>query len=277
MKIAVAPNPAKKLAPARAREAMTVLRASGCEAVEVQGLYEDGPDRQAALRIMEDCDALLAVGGDGTVICAAKLAAKLDKPLLGINAGKLGFTTGIEPEEMPLLAQLAAGEWQEEHRTMLGVTLESRQEVQRFHALNDAVVSAELAKIIEYKMAIGHNTGYLYRADGFLVATPTGSTAYSLSAGGPVVEPTLDCMIYTPICPHSLTDRSVVFAPDTLLQVEIPKNRSKVYLTVDGAAPVELEEGDRLTFGRAKRFARFIKLTNRYFYDILNEKLLDNQ
>ena len=275
MKIAVAPNPVKKLAPARAQEAIAVLQDSGCEAVMVDGLYEEGPARQAALKIMAGCDALVAVGGDGTVICAAKLAAGLDIPLLGINAGKLGFTTGIEADELALLAQLAEGGWQEEHRTMLGVTLEGQSGSQCFLALNDAVVSAELAKIIEYKMAIGHNTGYVYRADGFLVATPTGSTAYSLSGGGPVVEPTLNCMIYTPICPHSLSDRSVVFAPDTLLTVEIPRNRSRVYLTVDGAIPVELKAGDRLTFGGTKSFARFIKLTNRYFYDILNKKLLE--
>ena len=192
-------------------------------------------------------------------------------------AGKLGFTTGLEPGQLHLLSKLVKGRWREERRMMLEVSLYSDEDQRRFYALNDAVVSAELAKIVEYRMAIDGNSSYLYRADGFLVATPTGSTAYSLSAGGPVVEPTLDCMIYTPICPHSLFNRSVAFAPDTRLVVDIPRNRGRLFLTVDGAEPVELRAGDRLIFTRAKRYARFIKLTNNSFYDILNQKLLENQ
>ena len=208
---------------------------------------------------------------------ARRLAAELNLPLLGLNAGKLGFTAGLEPGQLHLLSKLVKGRWREERRMMLEVSLYSDEDQRRFYALNDAVVSAELAKIVEYRMAIDGNSSYLYRADGFLVATPTGSTAYSLSAGGPVVEPTLDCMIYTPICPHSLFNRSVAFAPCTRLVVDIPRNRGRLFLTVDGAEPVELRAGDRLIFTRAKRYARFIKLTNNSFYDILNQKLLENQ
>jgi len=277
MKIAIAPNPAKKQAPAQAEEATRILNAAGCETISITGLYEDELQRREAAKQLQDCDVLLAIGGDGTIISAAKLAAGMNKPLLGLNAGKLGFTAGLEPEQMHLLAKLARGRWREERRMMLEATLHSGGELSKFYALNDVVVSAELAKIVEYKMAIDGNSGYLYRADGFLVATPTGSTAYSLSAGGPVTEPTLDCMIYTPICPHSLFNRSVVFAPDTRLVVDIPRNRSRLFLTVDGAAPVELQAGDKLIFARARRYARFIKLTNNNFYDILNEKLLETQ
>lgn len=276
MKIAIAPNPAKKQAPARAEEAARILNAAGCETVAIAGMYEDGPGRREAARLLQDCDVLLAVGGDGTIISAAKLAAELNRPLLGLNAGKLGFTAGLEPDEMHLLSRLAGGRWREERRMMLDVTLCSEEWHTKYYALNDAVVSAELAKIVEYRVAINDNPGYLYRADGFLVATPTGSTAYSLSAGGPVTEPTLDCMIYTPICPHSLFNRSVIFAPDTRLVVDIPRNRGKLFLTVDGESPAELEAGDRLIFARARRYARFIKLTGKSFYDILNQKLLEN-
>lgn len=277
MKIAIAPNPAKEQAPARAEEATRILSAAGCETVSITGLYEDGTQRQEALKLLRDCDVLLAVGGDGTIINAAKLAAELNKPLLGLNAGKLGFTAGLEPEQMHLLAKLSWGRWREERRMMLMVSLCSGRKHSSFYALNDAVISAELAKIVEYRMAVDEDSSYLYRADGFLVATPTGSTAYSLSAGGPVVEPTLNCMIYTPICPHSLFNRSVVFAPDTRLVVDIPQNRGRLFLTIDGAAPVELQAGDRLIFVRARRYARFIKLTNSNFYDILNKKLLETQ
>lgn len=277
MKIAIAPNPAKKRAPSLAGEAARVLAEAGCETAVVEGLYEEGPPRQAAAKALSDCDVLLAVGGDGTIINAAKLAAELNKPILGLNAGKLGFTAGLEPEQLGLLSKLAQGRWREERRMMLETVRYFGEERRTFYALNDAVVSAELAKIVEYRMAIDEAQSYLYRADGFLVATPTGSTAYSLSAGGPVMEPTLDCMIYTPICPHSLFNRSVVFAPDTRLVVDIPRNRGRLFLTVDGADPVELQDGDRLTFVRARRCARFIKLTNNGFYDILNQKLREKQ
>lgn len=277
MKIAIAPNPVKKQAPSLAEEAARLLVASGCETVSISGMYGEGSQRGEAAKLLRDCDVLLAVGGDGTIISAAKLAAELNIPLLGLNAGKLGFTAGFEPGQMHLLPKLIKGRWHEERRMMLEVSLYSEEDQRRFYALNDAVVSAELAKIVEYRMAIGGNSSYLYRADGFLVATPTGSTAYSLSAGGPVVEPTLDCMIYTPICPHSLFNRSVAFAPDTRLVVDIPRNRGRLFLTVDGAEPVELRAGDRLVFTRARRYARFIKLTNNSFYDILNQKLLENQ
>nr|WP_290462294.1 NAD(+)/NADH kinase [Acutalibacter muris] len=277
MKIAIAPNPVKKQAPSLAEEAARLLVASGCETVFISGMYGEGAQRGEAAKLLRDCDVLLAVGGDGTIISAAKLAAELNIPLLGLNAGKLGFTAGLEPGQLHLLPKLIKGRWHEERRMMLEVSLYSEEDQRRFYALNDAVVSAELAKIVEYRMAIGGNSSYLYRADGFLVATPTGSTAYSLSAGGPVVEPTLDCMIYTPICPHSLFNRSVAFAPDTRLVVDIPRNRGRLFLTVDGAEPVELWAGDRLVFTRARRYARFIKLTNNSFYDILNQKLLENQ
>lgn len=277
MKIAIAPNPIKKQAPSLAEEAARLLVASGCETVSISGMYGEGAQRGEAAKLLRDCDVLLAVGGDGTIISAAKLAAELNIPLLGLNAGKLGFTAGLEPGQLHLLPKLIKGRWHEERRMMLEVSLYSEEDQRRFYALNDAVVSAELAKIVEYRMAIGGNSSYLYRADGFLVATPTGSTAYSLSAGGPVVEPTLDCMIYTPICPHSIFNRSVAFAPDTRLVVDIPRNRGRLFLTVDGAEPVELRAGDRLVFTRARRYARFIKLTNNSFYDILNQKLLENQ
>lgn len=276
MRIAVAPNLVKKQAKACMEEALAVLRSCGCETALIEDLYSGAPS-QEAVEAIAACDLLLAIGGDGTIICAAKIAAAQDKPVLGVNAGKLGFTAGVEQNQLRLLSRLAHRDWREERRMMLSVSLNSEGERREFLALNDAVVSAELAKIIEYKMAIGANPGYLYRADGFMIATPTGSTAYSLSAGGPVVEPVLNCMIYTPICPHSLFNRSVVFAPETRLTVEVPRNRGRVFLTVDGEAPVELREGDRLSFSKGEKWARFIRLTENNFYDILNQKLLENQ
>lgn len=277
MKIAVAPNLEKKDAEACALEAIEILEANGCEVVPAYGLYQEGLRRKAAEEAVAGCELLLAIGGDGTIIHAAKTAASLDMPVLGINAGKLGFTAGLERGELTMLSRLAEPNLPEERRMMLTVTLTGPQGSQTFLALNDAVVSAELATIIDYRVSLGRERSYNCRADGFIVATPTGSTAYSLSAGGPVVEPALDCLIYTPICPHSLFSRSVIFAPEAALTVDIPQNRGKLFLTADGDLPVELRAGDRLTFTKSGKSPRFIKLTERNFYDILNEKLLVNQ
>lgn len=277
MKIAVAPNRKKENAEVCAQEAVKILQANGWEVVMAYGLYQEGLRREAAEEAISGCEILLAIGGDGTIIHAAKTAASLDMPILGINAGKLGFTAGVEQKELAMLSRLTEPNLPEERRMMLTVTLTGPQGSQSFLALNDAVVSAELATIIDYRVSLGRERSYNCRADGFIVATPTGSTAYSLSAGGPVVDPSLDCMIYTPICPHSLFSRSVVFAPETTLMVDIPQNRGKLFLTADGGLPVELRAGDKLTFARSDKAPRFIKLTKRNFYDILNQKLLVNQ
>ncbi len=277
MKIAVAPNLEKKDAEACAKEAAEILEACGWEVVPAFGLYQEGLRRRTAEEALASCQLLLAIGGDGTIIRAAKAAAVREIPVLGVNAGKLGFTAGLEREELAMLARLTEPDLPEERRMMLRVTLTGPHGSQSFSALNDAVVSAELAAIIDYQVSLGRERSYNCRADGFIVATPTGSTAYSLSAGGPVVEPSLDCMIYTPICPHSLFSRSVVFASDTELTVDIPRNRGKLFLTVDGEPPVELRPGDRLAITKSPQSPRFIKLTKSNFYDILSQKLLVNQ
>ena len=274
MKIAVVPNLTKKAAKACTDEVLSILKGCGCEVFFIFVLFdENGVYQEARDGELGSCDLLLAVGGDGTIIHTAKTAALFDKPVLGVNAGKLGFNAGVERDELSLLPNLVQGKYQEERRLMLEVQLLAPDREETFYALNDAVVTGELARIIDYRMALGSNQGYRCRADGFIVATPTGSTAYSLSAGGPVVEPTMDCLLYTPICPHALFHRSVIFGGDTRLTVDIPKNLGRLFLTVDGEEPVELRTGDRLVFARSQRTARFLRLTATDFYDRLNQKI----
>ena len=204
----------------------------------------EGQAKAAGVCKLLGLDGIVAIGGDGTIIHTAKLAASLGKPILGINAGTLGFTAGLERHELGLLPRLVQGEYREERRRMLSVELESQKGAsQSFYALNDAVLSGEPAKIIDYQMVLGSRS-YRYRADGFIVATPTGSTAYSLSAGGPVIEPSMDCLVYTPICPHSLFDRSILFSPQSQLVIQIPENTGRLYLSVDGETPLEVFTGD---------------------------------
>lgn len=278
MKIAVLPNLTKQAAQTCTEEVLAILKQSGCDTVlktdlfTKHGVYRQGQDEE----VLRECDLFVAIGGDGTIIHTAKLAASLDKPILGVNAGTLGFTAGVERHELSLLSHLADGDYREEKRLMLSVQLETEKSSYHYYALNDAVLSGEPAKIIDYRMLLGRRS-YNYRADGFIVATPTGSTAYSLSAGGPVIEPSMDCLVYTPICPHSLFNRSVIFKGNSPLLVDIPENIGRLYLSVDGEPPLDVSEGDRLTFSRAKRFARFVRLGKQDFYDTLNRKIIETR
>lgn len=277
MKIAVVPNLTKKEAKACTDEVLSILRGCGCQVLLKTDLFdENGVYQEARDPELGACDLFLAVGGDGTIIHTAKLAASLGRPILGVNAGTLGFTAGVERHQLALLANLVKGEYREERRLMLSVELSSGGETCGFYAINDAVLSGEPAKIIDYNMVLGRRS-YRYRADGFIVATPTGSTAYSLSAGGPVIEPNMDCLVYTPICPHSLFNRSVIFGADSHLAVNIPENIGKLYLSVDGETPLEVSTGDQLRFFAADRCARFIRLGAHDFYDILNQKIIETR
>lgn len=277
MKIAVVPNLTKESAQACTDEVLRILTACGCETVLITDLFTaHGVYQERVEESLKSCDLFIAIGGDGTIIHTAKLAASLDKPILGVNAGTLGFTAGVERQELDLLSNLIRGEYREERRLMLSVELLTQGNSQEFYALNDAVFSGEPAKIIDYQMVLGGRS-YRYRADGFIVATPTGSTAYSLSAGGPVIEPNMDCLVYTPICPHSLFNRSIIFGNPSRLVVKIPENISKLYLSVDGETPLEVTPGDQLSFSPSHRSARFLRLGSRDFYDILNQKIIETR
>lgn len=277
MKIAIVPNPAKSEAMACTREILSVLEGLGCQTVLKTDLFDGKASSEVSGDELSFCDMFIAVGGDGTIIHAAKLAVAFDKPILGVNAGTLGFTAGVERNELSLLSRLLEGGYREEKRLMVAVDVISGGRRIEFLALNDAVVSGESARIMNYRMALDENMGYDCRADGFIVATPTGSTAYSLSAGGPIIQPDMKCLVYTPICPHSLFNRSVVFGGDTRLVVAIPRNGHRLFLTVDGESPLELREGDQLVFSRSEKSARFVRLGKKDFYDVLNQKIIQTR
>ncbi|MCH5353565.1 MAG: NAD(+)/NADH kinase [Acutalibacter sp.] len=278
MIIAVVPNLTKRKAHLCTEETVSILESRGCEVLLKSDLFDgNGVYRETEENSLRSCDIFIAIGGDGTIIHTAKLAAKYGKPILGINAGTLGFTAGLEPGELSLLHDLLDGNYREENRLMVSVQMFSQGKETTYQALNDAVVSGELTSIIDYWMALGENAGYRCRADGFIVATPTGSTAYSLSAGGPVIQPDMDCLVYTPVCPHALFNRSVVFGGDTRLTVTIPDNMRRLFLTVDGETPTQLHTGDKLVFSRSEQIARFLKLAQKDFYDVLNQKIIETR
>ncbi len=226
----------------------------------------------------QSCQILVALGGDGTILHAAKRAAIFHKPVLGINVGRLGFMAGLEPNELDRLSCLFSGDYTVDKRMLLQVTIEREPSVY-YYALNDAVVSkSSLSRIIDIDLALDGKDIASYRADGIIVSTPTGSTAYSLSAGGPVVDPQMSGILVTPICPHSLFARSILFRDDKKIQLTAScLSGTDAYLTVDGEQGRLLLPGDRVHIQRAELEASILRIKQQAFYEVLNEKLINRR
>ncbi len=226
------------------------------------------------------CDLVIAVGGDGTIIHAAKEAAAFGKPVLGVNVGRLGFVAGLEPDELDRLELLIAGEYLVDERMMLEVTLRREGREFVYYALNDAVLArGALSRILDFRVLLNQSNVGAYRADGLIVATPTGSTAYSLSAGGPVIDPALRCLLLSPICPHSLFTRPVVFGEESVLQIQAGSSEEGVnsYLTVDGQISIALKNEEPVFCRAASQTAKLLKLKNTNFYEVVNDKLAERR
>ena len=272
-RVALLPNLQKKGALACSEEIVGMLQKTGYQVCVHRSLSQElrgATVLDSHENLAETCDVFVAVGGDGTIIHAAKHAAVFDRPVLGINMGRVGYMAGLERDQLTLLPALLGGEAAIEKRRMLRVRVGEKE----FFALNDAVLSGELSKILDFRVSVDQ-AEYLYRADGLILATPTGSTAYSLSAGGPVVDPKLDCMIFTPICPHSLFNRSVIYGSDTKILLKAEASYTgKVFLTVDGEPPICLGENDVVEVTVSPRYVRLMKHKDHRFFDSVNKKLL---
>lgn len=226
-----------------------------------------------------EASLLIVLGGDGTLIRAAQMAAPLRLPVLGINTGHLGFLTEIESGEMfDGLEQILEGQYQVEERLMLlARVVRGGTKVLEVTALNDAVISkGPRARLVHLDVNVDGTSVARYRADGVIIATPTGSTAYSLSAGGPVVGPTVDVLLITPICPHTITSRAMVVSGESLLGVTVVENPGEVGLSADGSDPFPLLQGDVVEVSRAPFTARLVRRSTYRFYDVLRQKLADS-
>ena len=231
-------------------------------------------------KAMSLCDCAIAIGGDGTTLNIAKKAAFLNKSALGINAGRLGFMSGIERDELSLLTKLINKEYIIDERAMLKATIEKDGEVlSSHHCLNDIVVSrGNFARLIDVTITCDGRSVSNMRSDGVIISTPTGSTAYSMAAGGPVVSPGADCIIETPICPHSLMDRSIIFSADKELIVTAnnDQNNSPI-MTVDGQEAVNLTPGCQIHIKKSDITTKLIKLKPENFYEVLNKKIIERR
>ncbi|MDE5670675.1 MAG: NAD(+)/NADH kinase [Eubacterium sp.] len=231
--------------------------------------------------LMNLCDIAVVIGGDGTTMKIAKKAAILGKPALGINGGRLGFLSGIERNELNLLKSVANGEYQLDERMMIKTDIldENGKITKTIHCLNDAIFSrGDFARLIDIKVSSNGRELLTTRADGVIVSTPTGSTAYSLAAGGPVLSPNLNCFEVTSICPHSLMDRSIVVDSNSTLLVEISSDvMNNAILTCDGEEPVAVSTDTKVAVSVSEYKARLVKVKPDNFYEILKKKIIDRR
>ena len=283
-RIAVIPNLTKKCAYETTLDVLTRLDKLGMSVFMTGKLQKDFPSDR--ITYCEDTDELcsradmvLTIGGDGTIIHAARHASFFNKPLLGINTGRLGFAAELETDELDMLSRLKDGSYTIEKRMMLGITHSGKDGIKEFRAMNDAVISrGSLSRLIDIDVSLAAERGYIcsYRADGLIISTPTGSSAYSLAAGGPVVEPAMKCILMTPVCSHSLFARPVVFSHHSQLAVTAScDDDTEVFLTIDGAVTVTVRPEDKIIISEASTETEFIKLKDRTFYKVLNEKFTE--
>lgn len=227
------------------------------------------------LEYMQECDITISVGGDGTTLNIAKLAAMCNKATLGINAGRLGFMSGLEKDELHLLGNLVNGNYQIEERMMLSAIVNE----QKYNCLNDAVITrGDLARLIDITVYCDDRLVTSSRADGMIFSTPTGSTAYSMAAGGPVLSPDNHCYVVTPICPHSLINRSIVFPADKELKVLVNNDmNNNVYLSIDGGCSISINNDTPIIISKSDLTAKLIKIKPDNFYEILNKKIVERR
>lgn len=222
------------------------------------------------------CDLIVVLGGDGTLLSAARHLHHREIPLLGVNLGRLGFLTEISVEEMiPVLRQHLQGQSVVQYRSMLHVKLLRREmPLEEYHCLNDAVVNkAALARIVQLRIEAGGRWLTDMRADGLIVATPTGSTAYNLAAGGPILSPDLDAVVLAPLCPHTLSMRPILLKGDDAVMVTLLEDGGGVHLTADGQVGRPLETGDQVEITRSRHRTPLVLGPHRDYYTLLREKL----
>ena len=226
------------------------------------------------------CDLMIAIGGDGTFIHAAHDAARFDKEILGINAGNLGFLAGLEKSELHLLRALTEGNYQIDRRMMLCVEHYEKGALKEKHyCLNDAVFGRGVSmRLCDISVYCGDRLMNDYFADGLIFATPTGSTAYSLSAGGPVLEPTIESVIVTPICPHSLFARALIFRPESVFTLKINNTPLCLpLLSCDGEQTLKVSKESTFTIRRANRSCKIIRIKTESFTDVLSRKMTERR
>lgn len=285
-RVILTPNPYRDSNFATVREAMRILADNGMEPVlclpfEVDRSFTLPKDIRfhRLEREIDNADLVICFGGDGTILHMAKFATRKGVPILGINIGTMGFIAELESTELEQLARLANDDYQIDSRMMLDVTVSRDRDI-IFHdiSLNDiAITKGAVARIISLSVQCDGVQAMECAGDGIIVTTPTGSTAYNLSAGGPIMEPDAKGILITPICAHDITSRSMVTSDQRQISLQLTKNaRRNAYLSVDGGKAVKMNLGDVATIKKSAMETKFIRLKNRSFYDIVSAKFRFN-
>lgn len=276
MKAVVFPNLKNKNVDVLTEKIINKLASIGIDACIVDYLNNDYKNN---IEQIENADISIAVGGDGTTLQVAKMSAICNKLTLGINAGRLGFMSGLEENELDLLDRLVTGDYEIDERMMLDATFNAGDKERTRLCLNDAVISrGDIARLIDVKVECEGREVTDFRADGIIVSTPTGSTAYSLAAGGPVLSPDNSCFVVTPICPHSLVNRPIVFSSEKELELFANNDKNNdSFLSIDGEQSFEITSNTVVKISKSKYTAKLIKFKPDNFYEILNKKILERR
>lgn len=281
-RVILCPNPYRDSELKVCRQSRDMLESLGMQASVCLPFQREGYGEELGLPMrplqqeIRQADLLIAFGGDGTILHLARTVALHSVPVLGVNLGSLGFMSELEVNELDRLRDLAQGRFTIESRMMLDVSvLREGRQVYNNIALNDAVVSkGSIARVV--RLDIFTEEGRLTKVggDGIIVSTPTGSTGYSMAAGGPIVEPTAKNLLLTPICPHSTRSSSYVLSPEHVITVEAADaNRKFVYLSVDGGKAFSLKNGDQVRVSTSKYTTRLVRLSKKSFCEILDKKM----
>ena len=241
---------------------LDVLKLLGCETVKERAR---GP-----------IDAVVVLGGDGTLLRAVQRVLDEETPILGVNLGSLGFLTEITSEEVEeALRNLVSGHYAYSWRSMLRAALVRGEESTGYEGLNDVTIAkaATVSRIVEFTVSVGDRLVSDFRADGLIVSSPTGSTAYNLAAGGPILHPALDAVVLTPICPHMLSNRPVVIPAATPVRIQVRSSGSPVHVTVDGQWSREVTPDDALVVSRGSRRVKLVTSGARDYFEVLRTKL----
>jgi NAD+ kinase len=282
MRIILSPNPYRDRGLKAAQSAERVLRNAGAETCICLPFEVDGNFDLPKLNYckMEEelpkADMVISFGGDGTILHAAKDVLPYGLPVLGVNLGSVGFMAEVEVSEMSSLSKLTVGKYRIEEHVMLDVqVVREGQTIYRDVALNDAVITkGAVARMVDLEVFADDRMALSFAGDGLVVSTPTGSTAYSMAAGGPIVEPTASNIIITPICAHSLHAKSFVLAPGRRVCAKMDRHtRRNAYLSVDGGKALRLSSGDEVQVKLSDHKTKLVRLTNRTFYELVNQKL----
>lgn len=276
-RVGIIANPKISTVPAVIQELQNWFRERNIE-FELEKETASIVDRQGIPKseIPKCCDLIVAMGGDGTLLSVARILKTHLVPILAVNLGSLGFLTEITLEEMfPTLELVIAGKATLQQRMMIDVSvIRAGKCINSYQGLNDVVLNkGVLARIIDINVKIDNNFVATYKADGIIVGTPTGSTAYTLSAGGSILYPTLDAMVVTPIASHTLTFRSLVVPDSSVVELSLKPTQESIFMTVDGQIGLNLQGEDRVCVKKSSSYVELIESPEKSFFDILRQKL----